>query len=686
MTRGRPGRIARRSLGAALAVMIVLPVHRVLSGRQTGLAGEATVAAADVGHAFLWTGSAVVILVAVLAGCLLPAGRVEAAVEVLRGTLARARPLPIALVAGGLALLLSAAFARFVLDARPTHLDAMSQLLHARFIAAGMAAGPTDVDPAFWQIQNGVITPRGWVSHYPPGHVLLLALGMLAGTVWLIGPLMVGLAAFFLALLVIRLLPERPATARAGALLVASSPFLVCLGASYMNHAPTLAALAAAIWFADRALEHGAQWSSAAGIAAGFAFSIRPLTALAVAGVVLPILWAGRLSRFARYSAAAVLGAAPFLAGVGFYNAYFFGSPTRFGYEAALGPSAGLGFGRDPWGNVYGAVEAIGYTAADLLALGVALLESPASPVLLVALLLLLAPRLGRAERIFAAWAVAPVAANALYWHHGLYMGPRMLYEAAPAWLLLAVIAVSRAWSHARTFRMAGRMRTSLAGGAVCTLALAFWLAPQRAAGHAPAPTDITAVDIAVPAAPALVFVHDAWTARLAMQLAATGMRLDSVETALRQNATCEVQALVDALTAGDRDGYAAHLARLDLDPRADRLPPRVRLTTGNSIRVDPAAVPTPSCIRQVTADRNGILDLAPLVWRGDLPGGPVRGTLFVRDLGPEANAELIARMPERRPFLLHTPHDGAVPVLLPHEQGMVRLWHDTDVPPAEAH
>ena len=47
------------------------------------------------------------------------------------------------------------------------------------------------------------------------------------------------------------------------------------------------------------------------------------------------------------------LGAAPFVAALALYNAHFFGSPLRWGYEAALGPAAGPGFGVDPWGNAY---------------------------------------------------------------------------------------------------------------------------------------------------------------------------------------------------------------------------------------------------------------------------------------------------------------------------------------------
>ena len=40
---------------------------------------------------------------------------------------------------------------------------------------------------------------------------------------------------------------------------------------------------------------------------------------------------------------------------------------------------------------------------------------------------------------------------------------------------------------------------------------------------------------------------------------------------------------------------------------------------------------------------------------------------LWARDLGDEANAELIEALPERRPWLLVTGHKGRLPELLPY-------------------
>src|SRR5690606_23169269 len=96
----------------------------------------------------------------------------------------------------------------FVMHAQPNLIDAKSQLMHARYLAAGQLAGPVSQWAPFWRIQNTVLTPNGWVSHYPPGHVVLLALGFRLGAVWLVGPVMQGMTVLFTCLAAERLLHE----------------------------------------------------------------------------------------------------------------------------------------------------------------------------------------------------------------------------------------------------------------------------------------------------------------------------------------------------------------------------------------------------------------------------------------------------------------------------------------------
>jgi hypothetical protein len=162
------------------------------------------------------------------------------------------------------------------------------------------------------------------------------------------------------------------------------------------------------------------------------------------------------------------------------------------------------------------------------------------------------------------------------------------------------------------------------------------------------------------------VFVHGGWTSRIAMRLAAAGMTLDSVETAIRQNPTCHVQEFLD----GSRTR-----ADLDFTPRATNLPPVAEISPGNRIRVVPGAVLPTSCQREIVADKRGTLEVATLYWRSDLPGLAGDGVMFVRDLGPAENATFIARYPERRAYVILTRSPETMPELVEYGEGMEMLW-----------
>jgi hypothetical protein len=164
------------------------------------------------------------------------------------------------------------------------------------------------------------------------------------------------------------------------------------------------------------------------------------------------------------------------------------------------------------------------------------------------------------------------------------------------------------------------------------------------------------------------------------MRLAVSGMPLDSVETAIRQNTTCTIQTLAEDLVSADPARRRGALAKLDMEPRATNLPPTIDLAPGDKMRVKLGEVLTAQCVREARSDTRGILDIAPLMWQGDLPGVPGNGPLFVRDLGPEANARVIEAMPERTPYLYFLPTPVSQPTLLPYYRGIAVLWGNAEV------
>jgi hypothetical protein len=206
-------------------------------------------------------------------------------------------------------------------------------------------------------------------------------------------------------------------------------------------------------------------------------------------------------------------------------------------------------------------------------------------------------------------------------------------------------------------------------------LAGTFYLAPTRAASYTGSSHAVTRTPVPYAPSHALVFVHDAWRARVAMRLAASGMRLDSVEVAVRLNPTCTAQRLADAIDSGNGAQRAALLRSMDFQPRGRDLPALAELSPGNRIVLEPGAPLAGECLRQAYSDRLGVLDVAPLLWRGALPGSDDARPLFVRDLGPELNRRMRAETPQRVAYVYTLTGPTQQPTLLPYDEGMALLW-----------
>ena len=681
----RASTYALRLAGTSLALLVVLPAYRLLARPDAGLFPRGAIAAADLARTMFFLGSFIVIAVAVIASRMLDPSSLDRRLALIGK---RVAAIPTLWFAGALAVvaaLLALAFSLVVLKGKPNLIDAMVQLLHARFIAAGHLGGPADEFSEFWQLQNSLVTPNGWVSQYPPGYVVFLAIGLRLGMVQAVGPVFVGMTVLFTALAAERLLRDDRAVARLGALMLALSPFLLGLAGAFMNHVGAAAFTSAAIYFAVRARDsESLLWGALAGAAVGGIFSIRPLTAI-VAALVVAAIWltlpsSGTRSRvvsFLRLTTAACAGIAPILIAIGAYNHHFFGNALRFGYIAAQGPLVGPGFHRDPTGQLYGPVQALAYTSSDLVTLSQYLLETPIPAVLVVGLYLLFGRRLSTGERIIALWALLPVVANAFYWHHGIFMGPRMLNETAPAWALLTAVAAVGLVRQIPRDRMLGNYspRTALSFAfALSWSAGIFYLGPQRLASYGGPWMESSRMGLPRTGGLSLVFVHGAWTGRVGMRLVAHGMRVDSLEAALRQNTTCDTHnfALWYSANVADRP---PHHPPLDFGFIPHNPPPKVLIADEDEIRAYPGVPMSPRCFREAASDTVGIIDVGPLVWQGDLPGIGGEGAMIVRDMGPEDNARLIRKYPDRVPEVLLRHGNDQRPKLLPYTEGMKLLW-----------
>jgi len=671
----RAATLARHLLGVGLLALVYVPLYDLLSPETTGLAGASTRRIAGSAWGLgLWgtvsvLGIAVVLALVVRVDLLAPIRRVGHALEARRS-------LSFALTCGALTLAVSAMVAGGLYGGRPTSVDEMVQLLHARALLAGRPSLPLPADPAAWVVQNSIVRDGAWVSVYPPMHTLLLAAGLGVGAWWLVGPLATALLVAATALALDRLLPGRRGLARGASLLLALSPFLVFLGGTGLSHASAGAFAALTLLAALRARDGSWFWSVGAGAAVGALVCARPWTGIALGTALVAATWlAARQRRADRLGwslpriGGLLLGGLPFAVLLFLWNARLFGEPLRLGYLAAYGPSHGLGFHPDPWGNAYGAREALAYTSADLTQLGVTLFESPLPALALVGLGLALLRTLPRGSTVLIVWAMAGVAANAVYWHHGIHFGPRLLFETAPAWVALWVLCV--AGLTAPESPLPPVARRAVAWAAALSLAGGILLVPGVAESYAPTPT-ATAVSRLpqAPGGPALFFVHGSWSSRVVARLVSAGMRRDSVETALRRNALCSVDRY-----ARWRAGEGGDPPPLDLRP-ASGTPARLSWATispGNRALVDPAERTDGLCSREAASDRFGTVELEPLLWQAPPLSGSA--TVVARDLGPAVNAAVREAFPGYRAWAVLAGPEGEASRLLPYDEAMTQLW-----------
>jgi hypothetical protein len=677
-----PVPLSRRLLGAALLGAAYLPLHRLLDPSVTGLAGRATRRIAeDTWQAGMW-GTLIAVGLAVVLALLLPRDPLGPARRVA-SALAEIPAGGFAGLCAGVAFAGAALVAWRILGFLPASVDEMVALLHARVLASGRLALPLPADPAGWIVQNSVITPRGWASVYPPFHLGVLALGLLVGAPWVVGPAATAVTAGVGFLVLARLFPGRPALTRGLGLLVALAPFGIFLGGTFLSHTTAGALAVLVAWTVLRSRDGSAAWSVATGACVGAFVCTRPWTGMALSSVMLGAAWLPRIATrkgavawATRRGLGLLVGGLPFAALLFSWNQLLFGGPLTLGYTAAFGPAHGLGLHPDPWGNVYGPVQALAYTGADLSQLGAHLLEGPLPAVAVVGAALVVVRRLPPGTPLLLAWALAGVLANAAYWHHGILMGPRMLYETGPAWVGLWGVAIVEMAGRASPLPSMGRRVVAWAG--IVSLAAAPFLVLSRARSYSPHASAREAASVPALPDPAVVFVHGSWSSRVAARLVALGMRRDSVETALRRNGLCDVDRYA-RWRAGDRASPPPPLALSPQPGMPEGLVLR-SISPGNRARFRAGAALDGPCMRQARADREGTEELEPLLWQAPpLPEAPV---VVVRDMGPGEDEAIRSAFPSRSAWIAVYGGGGAPPRIMEYRAGLAELWGTGDPGP----
>lgn len=341
----------------------------------------------------------------------------------------------------GFTLVLTNLISFFVFQHMPRIQDSIAQLFQARIFATGRLLLDSPRFPAFFDYDH-IINNGRWYSQYPFLHSLLMVPFVLLGIPWLTNPLLGALTVPVIYLLGRELYGER--TGRLAGVLACVTPFIFNMSSEYMNGASALLFATLFVLFYLRALRSG-RWHQAvlAGVFIGLVANVRPFTAVAVAvpfaGYGLYRL--GREPRLLPRFLLMVLAGGAVASLVLVYNRLTNGDFLTFGYVVKWGHGHELGFGKSGWGEQHTPLRGLVHTGNNLNQVNKFLYEWP-----LAALLPVLVPFAAGTRRredwLMAVWFLCLLFGYFFYWFHNICFGPRFVYEAVPALILLTVRGV----------------------------------------------------------------------------------------------------------------------------------------------------------------------------------------------------------------------------------------------------
>ncbi|MDB4891804.1 MAG: hypothetical protein JWL61_3659 [Gemmatimonadetes bacterium] len=568
------------------------------------------------------------------------------------------------------ALIASATLAIICFGRQPHNADEVAQLFHAKILLSGRLALPADPNPEFFGMDNMIDQGR-WYSQFPVAGPAFLAIGLLFHAAWLVNPVLLALTVLSVYGFARRAYGEP--IARASALLFAVCPFALFVSASFMNHLPVLWLTSLALWQLTiwMSAETSGEANKAAGIigvALGIAFAVRPLDALVAAGVigVMQVTQLKHGVRLRSLAAQIVAGLIP-VAILFYVNLRTNGAPMRLGYDVLYGDAHSLGFHVDPYGRTHTPLRALLYASKYLLQLNVLLFEWPLPAVGILAAGLLAMRRPTRWDYFLIGLLFAQTIAYALYWHDGSFRGPRFLFNALPA----IVILIARApFLIAEVTRGTARRVATLALP-VCVLVS--WFVggmsdsmPGRVRMYQRA-NPILRVDPADVAREsnlhnALVFINEGRQARNLHYLWELGLSRGDAARLMVTGSSCAVRMSIDAEAA---------LRPQRTEGRLDRL---VRGT----LRFDAQEPPTLPlvCVLDVRRDEEGSASFGPFFPANEIgPDGHLGGNVvYALDLGGH-NEVLRARFGDRKWYRFgpkKTPKD-LLPSIVPYEAPVTR-------------
>jgi hypothetical protein len=650
-----------RLLGALYLVLGIVPLANALIPGSVRWWGAATEE---------WLSRGTVLVLAILLLVLVFVDRTDALIAAAERALLKPSSRAFAIGAAIFATCGAAALAWYCFSGMPFTSDEMAQQWHARVLLSGRLSAIPEAHPEFFN--TAPVFDRGgrWFSQYPIGGPAFIALGLAVNAAWLVNPVLIGVATWQLYRFL--RLAQGELTARVVTLVFVTSPMVLIMAASQMNHvsalAFTLMALASlAAWDsadARQASRHGL----AIGVAIGVVTLVRPLDGALVAAVIgvfqVIRVWRDRAraaSLVVEVAALAVLVAVLLWA-----NARTTGHPFLFGYEALNGPEHAMGFHVDPNGVMHTPRRGLALASGYLMRLDRYLFEWPLPAMLFVVAALLTLKRPTRWDALLAALSFVFLLGYGAYWFDGFFAGPRFLFTALPAFVYFAAIAPGVVAGSA-IGRFGAVRRVALLLVPICVFLA--WLGPTgvnsaraRIASYndqrTKLKTDIDAQAARANVHHALVLVNEGWRGRLQARLRVLGVSQFRAERVLNTVDACALQTALDAgdsardLSARERaeraiaQAAAYGQARMEQGRQADQV-----------IALVPGSRPTPVCLEEFLRDTSGTMSYPIFLERQRIaPDGRVGGDIvYARDLG-ERDTLLRARFGDRAWYRYRAP------------------------------
>jgi hypothetical protein len=565
-------------------------------------------------------------------------------------------------------LFLYALVAVTVFSRRPLLIDEVVQLWQAQRFAEARLWVPTPVHREFFSFLHLVDVGDRVYSQFPAGGPFMLWLGVLAGAPWLVGPVCGALSVLLFARLARAAEPGASDRWVLGAsVLYAITPFGVFMFGSHMNHVTALLWILVAVVslatlvragpekHAAEGADQPAQGSVAVlpalglGLGLGAAATIRPLDAFAFAlpAAIWLVVRAGRSpQRWLENVIAGIGVAVPFLAML-YVNVQTTGHPFKFGYEVLWGASHGLGFHEAPWGESHTPLRGLALASLYQWRLQTYLFETPFPSLVLPVAGLWFARRVAALDRYLLASSALLVFLYFLYWHDGLFLGPRFMLPLLPVLVLWTAriphlitaqvqsVHVRRGFVAALAFAVVGAVTFNL---------------PVRIVTYRAGFTSMR-VDYAQAAARAgvrnaLVFVRESWGAQLLVRLWALDVERPLAETLYRHTDSCNLETEITDLEQRGVRGAAAEQRLTALLARDSAFAIQSAMSPDPTERVRPGVRYSATCVQRIEQDRAGFLHYVPL--RLITTGGNV----YARDLHAR-DSLLLAEYPERPVYLL---------------------------------